>query len=601
MLAPFSAQAASEYSVEHRVDFKQRQSQYLTIRAVFPANGEETELFIPAWAPGSYLIRDFAAQVENLEVSGSSGRALQARKTSKNRWLIDTTGETHFAVTYDVWAGMLNVSTSWVEPAVALLNGSSIFMYTSSSRQLPQWLRLDLPEDWRNVHTTLDPGDRPNSFVAKNFDELVDSPILAGNTQSHDFSVDEQEYSLVLATPNPFWDGDKSKDDVAKIVATQQAFWQENPFNKKYLFMNLFMGPFGGLEHDNSTVLMIDPLAMRDREQYIRWLGLVSHEFFHAWNVRRMRPAGLATYDYDREMYTRELWLAEGLSSYYDNLLLLRAGLISVAEYLDLLAAEIRNYETTPGREVRSAEMASFDTWIKQYKQDENSVNSTVSYYRKGALIGFVTDMAIRRETKGDASLDTVMRRLYQRYSSPERGGYPPGAFEDTVEETAGPGVRAMVDNMLRTTGDPDVDQALAWYGLQLIRTAGNNTEAGSEADGPAGLGVVWDDEGSQLLVEQVVRGHAGSSAGLLPGDELIAIADQRVTPLNYNDMLNRLRPGEQVSLTVARHGRLMTLQTEVQTAIPDKYRIIPNPKIRNREKKRLEEWLGLELLITKG
>jgi predicted metalloprotease with PDZ domain len=568
---------------------------------VFPANGEETELSIPAWAPGSYLIRDFAAQVENLRVSGGSGRTLQATKMSKNSWLIDTTEETHFAVTYDIWAGMLNVSTSWVEPTVALLNGSSIFMYTSSSRNAPQWVRLNLPDDWQNVNTTLDPGAEPNSFLARDFDELVDSPILAGNTQSHDFSVDEQDYALVLATPNPFWDGEKSTEDLAKIVAAQQAFWQENPFQKKYLFMNLFMGPFGGLEHDNSTVLMIDPLAMRDRKQYIRWLGLVSHEFFHAWNVRRMRPAALANYDYGREMYTRELWLAEGLSSYYDNLLLLRAGLISVAEYLELLAAEIRTYETTPGREVRSAEMASFDTWIKHYRQDENSVNSTVSYYRKGALIGFVTDMAIRRATKGDASLDTVMRRLYGRYSSPDQGGYPPGAFEDMVEEIAGPEVRAMVDNMLRSTGDPDVDQALAWYGLVLIRTPGDNTESGSEVISPAGLGVIWDDEASQLLVEQVVRGHAASSAGMLPGDELIAIADQRVTPLNYEDILNRLRPGEPVSLTVARHGRLMTLQAEVQAAIPDIYRIVPDPKIRNRQKKRMEEWLGLELLITKN
>ena len=260
------------------------------------------------------------------------------------------------------------------------------------------------------------------------------------------------------AGPTPW-----SRDDVAKIVEAQQAFWEVNPFEREYLFLNFFMGPFGGLEHDHSTVLMSGLWQVAKREDYIKWLGLVSHEFFHAWNVRRMRPEALARYDYDAEVYTRELWLAEGLTSYYDDLLLFRAGLIDVSDYFLLLAAEIRTYESMPGRQVRSAEHASFDTWVKQYKPDENSVNSTVSYYRKGAVIGFVTDTAIRRETDNRASLDTVMREMYRRYGpdGQGKGAYPPGAFEAVVEELGGPGVRAFVEDLLRSTADPDVDDAL--------------------------------------------------------------------------------------------------------------------------------------------
>jgi predicted metalloprotease with PDZ domain len=594
-LLPLPSLAADTGFVDHRVDFPRRHNQYVTVTSVFPVQGNQAELVVPVWSPGSYLVRDFSAQIENLGVTGIDGQALPVRKVSKNRWLVDCEGESGITVNYEVWAGVLNVSSSWVESSTALLNGAGVFMFTDHSRSLPQQVKVVLPADWSTLHTSLDPTGDTAVFLARDYDELVDSPFMAGNAVAYDFEVDEQPYALVFSGESRFWDAERARDDVAKIVKSQQDFWGRVPFSKKYYFLNFFMGSSGGLEHDHSTVLMSDPLQMRNRDDYIKWLGLVSHEFFHSWNVRRLRPSTLSEYDYDGEMYTRELWLAEGLTSYYDNLLLLRAGLIEVAEYLKLLAAEIRNYETTPGREVRSAEQASFDTWIKQYKQDDNSVNSTVSYYRKGALIGFVTDTAIRRQTDNKVNLDTVMRTMFERYPSPRQGGYPPGAFESLVEELAGAGVRGEVEEMLRTTRDPAVDEALDWYGLVLVRSLQ------AEAKTPAGLGVIWDDGGAHLLVEQVVQGHAGSNAGLLPGDELLAVAGNRVTPLNYRSFLGRLKPGEEVDLVVARHGRLLTLETVVQDAIPEAYEIVPNPKIRNRQKNRMENWLGLELVFSKN
>lgn len=601
VLMPAPSYAAETLVVRHSVDFPRRQNQYIHVASTFPVEGDQTELVIPVWSPGSYLVRDFSAQVEDLGASGENGRPLPVRKVAKNRWVVQSAGESHVTVDYEVWAGVLNVSSSWVESSTALINGAGVFMFSEYSRSLPQRVEVTLPAGWKNLHTSLDPEGETGVFLARDYDELIDSPFMAGNTSAHDFEVDGQSYSLVFSNENRFWDGGKSRDDVAKIVKEQQDFWGEVPFSKKFYFLNFFMGPTGGLEHDHSTVLMSNPLQMRSRGEYIKWLGLVSHEFFHSWNVRRLRPATLARYDYDGEMYTRELWLAEGLTSYYDNLFLLRAGLIEVSEYLELLAAEIRNYETTPGREVRSAEQASFDTWIKQYKKDDNSVNSTVSYYRKGALIGFVTDTAIRRQTDGKASLDTVMRTMFQRYPSPRQGGYPPGAFEAVVEEQAGAEVRRQVEDMLRTTQDPAVDEALDWYGLVLVRgPQAADTAAEASKAAPAGLGVVWDDAGAQLMVEQVVQGHAGSKAGLLPADELLAIAGNRVTPLNYLSFLGRLMPGENVDLLVARHGRVLTLKAVVQPAIPEVYEIVPDPKIRNKQKKRMENWLGLDLVFSK-
>jgi len=477
---------------------------------------------------------------------------------------------------------------------MALLNGAGIFLYSEQTRNWPQNVEIVMPDSWSNIHTSLARNTSGSGFLAGDYDELVDSPILLGNTAESAFEVNGQPYSLVLSQENSLWDEQTAADDVASIVAAQQEFWGVNPFQRKYIFLNLFMEKLAGLEHDHSTVIMSSPWQMRSREDYIKWLGLVSHEFFHSWNVRRMRPQALAEYDYDREMYTSELWLAEGLTSYYDNLMLFRGGLITVADYFNLLAEDFRIYETTPGREVTTAELASFDTWIKQYKPDGNNLNSSISYYRKGALIGFVADAEIRRATDSGASLDTVMREMYAVYGpgGSKPGGYPPGAFEDTVESVAGRDARLIVERMLKTTSDPDVDRALDWYGLALKRVQ----EVPPNDQVAGGLGVIWKISGAALLAEYVLLGYSGATAGILPEDELLAIDGLRVTPENYIDRLQRLRPDDRVELTLARHGQLFVLPVSVGGEIPAIYVIGTKPNIDKREKRRLELWLGSEL-----
>jgi predicted metalloprotease with PDZ domain len=459
---------------------------------------------------------------------------------------------------------------------------------------LQQNVEFSQPLSWPEIRTSLVGKANDSGFTARNYDELVDNPILLGSLVEYDFEVDGFPYALVLSDKPPLWDGQKSSDDVARIVRAQQEFWGVNPFERKYIFFNLFAEKLAGLEHDHSTVMTCSPWQMRGRDNYIKWLGLVSHEFFHSWNVRRLRPKALADYDYLQEMYTRELWLAEGLTSYYDNLMLFRGGLIDVAEYFRLLAEEIRVYETTPGRQIRSAELASFDTWIKQYKPDNNKLNSTISYYRKGALIGFVTDTEIRRVSNNRSSLDTVMRKMYSLYGpdGPDLEGYPPGAFEDVIESIAGPETRGMVEQLLKTTNDPDIDRALDWYGLTIKRSS----EPLPEGEVPGGLGVIWKASGSTLLAEFVLLGYPGAAAGVLPEDELIAIDGLRVLPADYLDRLQRLQPSDEVELTLARHGQLLTLLVRVGEEIPANYTIVTKSDMDRREKKRLETWLGSDL-----
>ena len=593
---------AQELSATHTLSFPRNGNQYVHVKLNVPVTSGQLELSMPNWTPGSYVIRDFAAQVEGFQARGGNGGMLDVVKVAKNRWRINTDGISKLVVDYDVWAGALHVSSSWVSSEFALINGAGIFLYTEESRHWPQRVIVNAPPVWSKTWTSLKAGPGADEFLARDYDELVDSPIVAGNAVDYRFEVDGQGYVLVNTGENSLWDGERSARDVAMLVKTQQKFWGVNPFDRDYLFLNFLVEWRGGLEHDFSTVMMSSKWAMRSDKDYTKWLSLVSHEFFHSWNVRRMRPEALAEYNYDSEVYTRELWLAEGISSYYDNLLLFRSTLIDVNNYFELLAAEFRNYETTPGREIRSAELASFDSWIKHYVPDPNSINSTVSYYRKGSSIGFVVDAAIRRETNNKASLDTVMRRMYSQYGpdGPGRGSYPPGAFETIVESVAGPDVRAMIDNLLHTTADPDLDEALDWYGLQLDRAPGRSAAEKSGGQVPTGFGLAWEEEESLLIVKNVIQGSTGAEAGILPGDELLAINGSRVTPGTVDDRTLRLLPDETVELTLVRHEQLLTLPVRVQHAIPKKYTIKPRPGIRNRQKNRMEAWLGRDLRFYK-
>ena len=594
-LWPDAAPAADE--VRHTLSFPKNRQQLIQVRSEFPASGPVTELIMPNWTPGSYLIRNFAANVDRISAASDDGAQLRVQKISKDRWQVNTSQTATLVVDYEVFTPKLNVSTSWASRAFSLINGASVFLYTEQSRNMPQLLEIETDAVRGEVFTAMPPAGQGGIYRAADYDELVDNPVVVAKAPSYRFIYEDQEYVLLNVGENESWDGQKAARDVEKIVAETQSFWRTNPLKRPYWFLNFAVEAKGGLEHDHSTVIMTGRRQMRDRDDYIKWLGIVAHEFFHVWNVRHMRPAELTPYDYQHEQYTSQLWLAEGLTSYYDNLLMSRAGLIKPEEYMELLAKDIHRLETTPGRLLRPVTEASIDAWIRHYRPNSNSVNNTISYYTKGAVIGFVLDAYLRKESKGRHDLDEVMRKMYGLYSGKP---YASGAFEQVLIDVGGPQAGVFLQSLLTTTAEPDVDAALDWYGLKLERGPVAENDNGDSKAGEvplqSGFGVIWDENKPGMIIKAVLTGSSGSGAGLMPGDEILAIGDERLTAAKLESLVNSFHPGEETTLLIARRDRIISLDIKLDAAIPDRFDIVLQSDFKKRHIRRLQSLLGQNL-----
>ena len=579
-------------NVHHTVSFPSDKEQLFLVRSEFPVNASVTELIMPNWTPGSYLIRDYAANINRISAVSQDGTTVALQKISKDRWRADTSRLEKLLVEYEVFTPTINVSTSWASREFSLINGASVFLYTQETRGLPQLLSIASETTRGEVFTAMRSRVDGDGYEAENYDELVDNPVAVARALTRRFSHENQDYVLLNVGENAFWDGQQAMQDTQKIVKETQTFWDSNPLERPFWFMNFIIEGKGGLEHDHSTVIMTSRRQMSNRDDYIKWLGTVAHEFFHVWNVRHMRPVELGQYDYQQEQYTSQLWVAEGLTSYYDNLILSRAGLITPAEYMKLLAKDIYRLETTPGRLMRPVTEASVDAWIRHYRPNANSINSTISYYTKGAVIGFVLDTHIRRTSKGRRNLDDVMRKMYELYA---REPYSSDDFEKAVVEVGGVEAGLLLQSLLTTTVDPDVDSALDYYGLELNRGAILVTGETGESPLPSDLGVLWED-GEPGRVQAVINGSGGATAGLIPADEILAIGGERLTMDNLESLMISFSPGEETTLLISRRGKIIKLDIKLDIAAPDRFDIVLQSGFGKRDVSRLTSLLGQDI-----
>ncbi|MEM1415236.1 MAG: PDZ domain-containing protein [Myxococcota bacterium] len=604
--APRGDGEANEYTL--RMD--DRAQHYVEVEAVLPAGGERLELMMAVWTPGSYLVREYARHVEAFEAMTLEGEPLPLRKTRKNRWVVDAPPPAEeddeapaedeaaeaappgppvlparIAIRYRVYANELTVRTSFVGEGLASLNGAAVYVAPVEALAAPYDVRIYVPESWETVATALpthpEATEGEARYLAASFDELLDSPWVAGEDGVlTPFDAGGVPHVLASFEGGDVFDQTRAAEDVRRIVEAQQRFWRVVPY-ERYVFLNVLNGGGGGLEHLASTLMLANRWVSTDDADYRRWLGLVSHEFFHTWNVKRLRPTPLGPFDYENENYVRDLWVAEGVTSYYDDLLLRRAGLISRDEYLKVLSDNIDRVIGAPGHRVQSLSMASFDAWIKYYRPDENSVNTAVSYYLKGMLVAFLLDARIREATDNERSLDDVMRLAYERFAS-RAEGFSPEEFRALASEVAESDQETFLAELVDGAGEMAFEPALRTYGLRFAPVEGPSESAF--------LGARVDEDGK---VRSVRRGTPAYAAGLSAGDELLAIDDERL-PKDVPARLKRMTAGTEVTLLVARRGRLRRLPCTLGEVPANQSRSVEvDPEAGPAQRRALDDWLG--------
>lgn len=587
-LVPTLCLAQPADPVRYTVRISQPHTHYVEVAADIPTGKQpQVELMMAVWTPGSYLVREYERHVEDVTARGPAGTSLAVRKTRKNRWQIQTNGAATVSLSYRVYCREMTVRNNWVEADFAMLNGAPTFLTLADGKVRPHDVTLVLPDTWKTSISGLPeaPDGAPHHYLAPDFDTLVDSPIVAGNPAIYQFEVDGKPHYLVNVGEGGVWDGARTVKDVETIVRQNLRMWGSLPY-PKYVFLNMITESGGGLEHKTSTLLMTSRWQIATHRGYLDWLGLVSHEYFHAWNVKLLRPVELGPFDYENEVYTKGLWVAEGFTSYYGDLNLRRAGLMTQEEYLAALSDLIGQLQTTPGRLVQPVEMSSYDAWIKQYRPDENSDNTTISYYTKGAVIALLLDAKIRHATAGAKSLDDVMRLAFTRYGG-ERGFTGP-EFRTLAQEVAGVDLGAWFGSVLETTDELDYSETLDWFGLHF-----KTPEPPKEGEPERGwLGMSIRNQDGRVVVAEVLRDTPAYEAGVNVEDEVVAINDYRVTPAQLQSRFDQYKPGDHVSVLVARRGHLVRLDVTLGKTPADVWQLEVRPDASDEQKARLSRWL---------
>ena len=537
------------------------------IELELPVAGERVDLALPAWCPGSYLIRDYARFVRDLEATGDDGVRRKVTKLDKTTWRVDTAGLARLTVRYGIYGHDLTVRTNHIDETHAFLHGPATFVYPTHLRDESVAVAIAAPEGWTVTTALAREGDR---YTAGSIDELFDHPIHVGPVQTLAVPAKVPVELAIwgVRAPGGQYDEARLAQDLAAIVDDHVARFGEAPFAKYTFLLMLAHDSYGGLEHRASSVNLFHPHFAATRKAYEGLLELLSHELFHAWNGKRIAPKPLLDFDFTREAYTPCLWVMEGITSHYDRFALRTSGRITAKSFLDKVLDDWARLVATPGRTRQSLEQSSFDAWIKLYKPDESNLNTTVSYYLKGGLAMVALDLQIRRRTEGARSLDDVLRLLWTRHGKP--GEAHPDELQPLFEEATGLALGDVFARQIRGTDDPELAEELAGVGLELR----GSPDPAQVADG---LHAVWlGATTTGIKVTGVFDGSPAQAAGLSPGDEIIAIDGFRTTGDGDLRSLPATRaPGDRVKLAVFRRHRLVELTVALGVAPPTRWEIV--------------------------
>jgi predicted metalloprotease with PDZ domain len=569
--------------IEYTVSLHAPQTQTVEIcMRVRNITSQVLDLALPVWRTGRYAIINPAGTVNCVRAQSAAGKTLPISKLDKTTWRVQTNGAPEIEIRYSVYANSLSDRTRHVDDTHAFLSGATVFFYVPDRRHDPVSVRVEAPEHW-NLSCGLDSVDgAPRTLLAPGYDVLIDSPIEIGIHDVLHFDVDGIPHDIVLWGA-PSLDGRKLTEDFSAIVRNEAELFGGLPYSRYIFMVHVGLGLGGGTEHLNSTIIQVPPRTFEDAVAYKRLLETASHEMFHVWNVKRLRPAALAVTDYSRENYTDLLWFCEGTTAYYDELILARAGLINADVYLHDLGELIHQVRRRPGSRVQSVADSSFDAWIKFNQPTSDDMNTTVSFYDSGAVVSFLLDLELRSRTENRVSMDTLMVKMVSCF--PLNGpGFTTENLIEVASSLAGSRFEEFFACYIRSTEPLPLEERVSVLGLKF-----SNEPAGIKAY----TGLINQDQNSQTVVRYVLSDGPAYSAGVLAGDEIVALNGRRYTAAELTPHVEtQIRPGDNIQLEILRRGRQRMIEFAAAAAPKGRWQLtrIDNPS--DAQKSAYASWL---------
>lgn len=565
--------------VIYTVSFPKPETHYVRVDLeIDKPSGIYTDIVMPVWTPGSYKIREFSRHVDRINAQ-SDGPNLAIDKQTKNTWRVKfKKGISKLKISYEVYAFEPGVRTSYIDNFQAFLHGVSVFMYAEGYQNQLCKISFIKPENWKHITVAL-PEISPNTFLAESYDLLADSPFALGNHEIINFEVKGIKHRVAMIGEGNY-DAKKIKTDFSKIIEKEIAVFGEHPSPEYVVFIqNVELGG-GGLEHLNSQTSVIQRWAYSNEVKYKSFLSLIAHEYFHLWNVKRIRPIELGPFDYSKENYTKMLWVAEGITSYYDDLFLKRCNFYSNDEYLGIIATAITKFENLPGNKIQSLAESSFDAWIKFYNPDENSDNSCISYYQKGMIISILLDLEIIKRSGGTKKMDDVLKHLYTEFYKTKKRGFTETEFTAAIESVIGSSISDWLYEMVYTTNPLNYNNLFSYVGLELINQPSTKL--------PLGANVKL--ENGKTLVKYIEINSPASLAGLSVNDEIIAVNGYRVNG-DIDEFTNRQKQGDSLEIVASRAGKLMTFKAILLKDIHVNYKLVKIEKPTKEQEALFDFW----------
>ncbi len=565
-----------------------------------PAGENDLDLVLPVWRPGRYLVFDFASGVQEFDAFDANNIPLKWKKINKNTWHIELNGNKSAAAKYKLYANEFGLRTRGLNAEHGFIDGTSVFMYPEKYRHTPLVLKINPYDGWHVTTGLENYNNDPLAFSAPNYDYFVDCPIEIGSQVDIEFDIDGRKH-IISIFGDAKYDRENLVRDFTKIIRQDYGFWGSVPYEKYVFIIHCTSQSGGGTEHINSCVLGIRPPALENNDlrgakrrsnpsegnknSYKSFLRLVSHEFFHTWNVKQLRPNGITPYNYSKENYTEELWVAEGGTSYYDGLLLVRSGLLDADDFYDEITKAIQEERRRPGNRIQSLAESSFDAWVKFWKNNPQSYNAESDYYGKGSDVCLIFDLELRQRTENKHSLDEVFRNMYEKFPLGVRG-YTNSDLQKTCEQISGTDFRKFFDDYIYGTKPIEWEKSLSYAGLEL--GADDSTVI------PA-VGLLTEQRGDKLVIKDILSGSSSEDAGLTAGDEIVALNHERISHNEVEKKLDGFQQGDTLVLTIFRNDKLKDYTLKLQNRKSANYLIAKTDNPTALQKSIYELWLGVK------